>query len=319
MFRVNLLAFLLKSLYNCKEKEARSMKTKIIKGYTCVILSAVIFGCMPLMAKFIYAEGVNPMSLVLLRNLLALPVLAALAFASHGSLKIPARAFPNVSLIALMGCCITPVLLFYSYQYISSGMATVFHFIYPAVVVLFGMLTIKTKRSLGNAVSLLLCVLGVALFYDAESGFHLLGGALALLSGVTYAIYILLLSAFRYKDKVTGFTFCFYVSLVCAAVMLALCLALGELALPKTLLGFGLCLLFALTLNVGAVLLFQKGTFLIGGERSSILSTLEPMTSVLVGIVVFEEAVSLRTVLGAVLVLSASVLIAVLDAKRKEK
>ena len=170
------------------------MSAKTLKGYICVITSAVIFGCMPLMAKLIYAEGVNPLSLVLLRNLLSLPVLALLAFLTQKSLKIPACALPTVSLVALMGCCVTPALLFYSYQYINSGTATVFHFIYPAVVVLFGVFTVKAKRSLFNLLSLLLCVFGVALFYDVGSGFHMFGGALALLSGVTYAIYILLLS-----------------------------------------------------------------------------------------------------------------------------
>ena len=43
-----------------------------------MILSAVIFGCMPLGANFLYAQGVTPMSLVFLRNLLSLPVLARL-------------------------------------------------------------------------------------------------------------------------------------------------------------------------------------------------------------------------------------------------
>ena len=47
-------------------------------GYLCVILSAVIFGCMPLGANLLYAQGVTPMSLVFLRNLLSLPVLARL-------------------------------------------------------------------------------------------------------------------------------------------------------------------------------------------------------------------------------------------------
>lgn len=295
------------------------MKTETLKGYLFVITSAVIYGCMPLMAKFIYAEGVNPLSLVLLRNLLSLPALAILAFAGQRSLKIPVRALPTVSLAALMGCSVTPMLLFYSYQYISSGTATVFHFIYPAVVVLFGMFTVKGKRSLGNALSLVLCVLGIVLFYEAGSGFHPLGGALALLSGLAYAIYVLVLSAFRYKDRVTGFTFCFYVSVVCSAVMLVACLVSGQLAFPTSLVGWGLCLLFALTLNVGAVFLFQRGTFLIGGDRASVLSTLEPVTSVLVGMAVFHEAVSIRTAIGVVLVLSASLMIALMDAGRKQK
>ncbi len=39
-------------------------KKSLIKGYIFVIMSALIFGLMPLMAKFIYAEGVNPPTLV---------------------------------------------------------------------------------------------------------------------------------------------------------------------------------------------------------------------------------------------------------------
>ena len=295
------------------------MKTKMIKGYLFVIVSAFIFGCMPLMAKLIYAEGVTPMSLVLFRNLLSLPILACLAFARHGSLKIPLRALPKMSLIALMGCSITPILLFYSYQYINSGTATVLHFIYPAVVVIFGMLFLKSRVRAGNIVSLVLCLAGILLFYDPNAGFHPLGFALALLSGISYAAYILLLSGFRYKEEIKGFTFCFYVAAVCSVVMLAVCLISGNLAFPRSLLGWGLCLLFALTLNVGAVLFFQMGTFLIGGERASILSTVEPITSLFAGVIVFDEKLSALTVIGAVLVLSASVLIAVLDAKKKEK
>ena len=101
--------------------------------------------------------------------------------------------------------------------------------------------------------------------------------------------------------------------------MLVACLVSGQLAFPTSLVGWGLCLLFALTLNVGAVFLFQKGTFLIGGDRASVLSTLEPVTSVLVGMAVFHEAVSIRTAIGVVLVLSASLMIALMDAGRKQK
>ena len=53
-------------------------KSKLIKGYIFAVASAVIYGCMPLMAKYIYADGVSPFSLVLFRNAFALPALAVL-------------------------------------------------------------------------------------------------------------------------------------------------------------------------------------------------------------------------------------------------
>lgn len=48
-----------------------TMRKKIVLGYVYALLSAVIYGCMPLMAKLIYADGVNPMTLSFLRNALA--------------------------------------------------------------------------------------------------------------------------------------------------------------------------------------------------------------------------------------------------------
>ena len=80
-------------------------------GYLCVILSAVIFGCMPLGANFLYAQGVTPMSLVFLRNLLSLPVLALLC-QKQGGLRISRGALLETSLTGFFGCCITPILLF---------------------------------------------------------------------------------------------------------------------------------------------------------------------------------------------------------------
>ena len=52
---------------------------KLIKGYIFVILSAVLYGLMPLMTTHIKADGANAYSLVFLRNALSLPALAALA------------------------------------------------------------------------------------------------------------------------------------------------------------------------------------------------------------------------------------------------
>ena len=59
------------------------MKSKLIKGYIFAVLSAVIYGFMPLMAKHIYADGVNAVTLVFLRNALALPSLAIITFLKH--------------------------------------------------------------------------------------------------------------------------------------------------------------------------------------------------------------------------------------------
>lgn len=288
----------------------------MLKGYIFAVFSAVIYGLMPLMASHIYADGVNAMTLVFLRNFLALPALAILAFCQQKTLKVPVKSLGGTAFLAAFGCCITPVLLFSSYHYIPSGTATTIHFIYPAAVVLIGILFLKKKTQLGTILSLLLCVGGICLFYKPGADFHWGGAGLALVSGVTFATYVSMLPVLRH-EKVTGFLFTFYIAL-CSSVMMAItCLATGNLALPQSLTGWAWCLLFALGVTTGAVVLFQQGTFLIGGERASILSTFEPITSLVAGAVFMGETLGPRDYAGAALVIAASVLIAVVDMKKK--
>lgn len=291
---------------------------KLIKGYLAVIISAILYGCMPLMAKYIYADGVNPMTLVFLRNFLALPFIAAMAYGQNRTLRIPLKMLPRISLTSLFGCCITPVLLFTSYQFIESGTATVFHFIYPAIVVLGGVLLKEEQLKWGNVISVGLCFVGICLFYNPNSTLDWRGAIPAIASGFTYATYIILLSHSDAK-KIPSFLFAFYVSLICSVVMLIVCLVTGQLALPQTLTGWGLSALFAVGITCGAVVLFQLGTFLIGGQQASILSALEPITSVVVGVVVFKEALGFRTVLGSVFVILATILIGIYNFKKAKR
>ncbi len=287
-----------------------------IKGYLMVIISAVIYGCMPLMSKYIYADGVNPATLVFLRNFLALPSLAILGYMQNKTLKVKTKALPSISIIAALGCCVTPLLLFTSYNYIASGTSTVLHFVYPAVVVLGGIVFLKEKVRAGNIISVAVCIAGISMFYDPSASINLEGCIWALLSGVTFAIYVLMLPKFKYRE-IKGFLFSFYIAAVSSILMLIYCIVTNQLCLPSTAVGWGLCVLFALAITTGAVVLFQQGTFIIGGERASILGTLEPITSVIVGIIVFSEPVGVRTVIGSLLVISASILIAIFDIKKR--
>ena len=292
------------------------MHGRTVKGYLFAILSAVIYGCMPLMAKHIYADGVNPLTLVFLRNFFSLIPLALLAYRENKTLKVPPKLLPSIGLISLLGCCVTPVLLFSSYQYIASGTATVFHFIYPAVVVVAEILFLKHKPHLGNIISVVLCVVGISLFYSPGASLSLTGSALSLLSGITFASYVILLSHFD-SSKVPGFLFCFYVTAASTVASFVICIVTGSLMLPASPFGWGMCVLFSLLVTTGAVTLFQKSAFLIGSERTSILSTLEPITGVILGAVAFGEPLGPRVILGSALVVAASLLIAFLDMRKK--
>ena len=287
-------------------------RSQAVRGYLMVIFSAVIFGCMPLLVKNIYADGVNSLSVVLLRNLLSAPVAVALAYLQRKSLKIPAKALPEIAAFGIIGCCMTPLILFSSYYFIDSGTAMVLHFVYPAAVLVGGVLFYRERVTFGALISIVICILGIFQFYTPGAPLDWRGGALAILSGFGYAAYILMLSHFKYKE-ITGFLLNAYVFSINSIVLFSVCAATGMLTFPVTLSGWICSLILAVVVNVGAVSMFQWGTRIIGGQKAAILSTMEPTTSVFVGILVFHEVVTARTALGTVLVLLASILIVLSD------
>ena len=83
--------------------------------------------------------------------------------------------------------------------------------------------------------------------------------------------------------------------------------------------GWGLCILLSILVTTIAVVLFQQSVFLIGGEATSILSTLEPIVGVAIGVVVFGEAFGIRTFLGTILVILASVITVFFHILKKSK
>lgn len=291
-------------------------KSTLVKGYLFIIGAAVIYGLMPIGAKLIYKEGVNSMTLVFLRNLLSLPFLALATVLTGDNLKLPLKNVGKIMGIGLFGCCFTPLLLFASYEFLPSGAATVFHYVYPAVVLLGSLIFFKEKLHIGQILCFVLCTAGIACFYNPEDGINLTGALLAMGSGVVYAIYVLLLGKVK-SLGVSGFKFNFFVSIAACVLLFIACLVTKNLALPTSLAGWIYCVLFAIIINIGAVVLFQQGTMIIGGSRSSILSTLEPITSILAGLVFFQEKITVWSGIGMVLVVLSSLLIAVFDSRKK--
>lgn len=292
---------------------------KQLAGYVCAILSAVIYGCMPIMAKYVYAEGVNALTLAFLRNALALPSLALLALRQQKTLACPSprKTLLPLALPALFGGVLTPILLFGSYTFIASGIATTFHFVYPCLVLLIGIIFLRKRFSRVTLCSVGICLVGIALFFDPGQTVDPLGAALALGSAIAFAVYVVLLSRFQ-SEQFSGFLFCFYFALWSSVILFLICICTGQLALPTTLAGWGLCLLFATSVTTGAVVLFQQGALRIGGEKASILSALEPITGVVIGIVFMKESAKPAVLIGSALVIASAVLIAVGDLKRAE-
>ena len=95
------------------------------------------------------------------------------------SLKITGREFRKILVLSL--CCAgTPLLLFQSYRYIPSGMATTIHFVYPILVLLGCVVFYRERLTVKKSVCAALCLLGILFFYTPGESGSPAGVALAL-------------------------------------------------------------------------------------------------------------------------------------------
>jgi drug/metabolite transporter (DMT)-like permease len=284
------------------------------KGIVYVILSAVLFGCMPLFAKNIYANGGNAVLLTLMRSMISLPVLFLLMWYKEGNCLISPKKLKQIVILSL-GFVSTPILLLTSYHFISSGMATTIHFVYPVFVLIGCFIFFKDVPNRVKTFCIVLCTLGIFLFYTPGQTGNATGILLAFASGITYAFYII------YLDKsglssIKPFTLGFYLALVSSIELVIYAVLTNSLNHSLTARGWVLSILFSLVITVGASISFQIGVKEVGSQRASILSTFEPITSIIIGVFIFSESFGVKIVLGVVMILIAVVLLTIFDRKQ---
>lgn len=287
-------------------------------GFLAVIISGIVFGCMPLLAKIVYQNGGNAINLVFWRFFISiLPLYFILKRNKNISLRLTKREIKQVILLGSIGYAGTAVLIFLSYNYITTGMATVLHFVYPILVILGCILFYKEKINRAKIISVILCSLGILMLYDGNDSGSLLGIILAFLSGVTYAFYVIYIDKSGLKF-VNPIKLTFYLSIVGALIMFVFSIATGQFTMDMTPMAWIFTTILSLVISLGAVSLLSVGIKLIGAQSASILSTLEPITSVIIGVLVFGEELGIRGLLACLLIMLSVVVVALFDKENKD-
>ena len=251
-------------------------RTKQLTGYAGVLASAVIFGFTPVLAALSYQGGSNGVNMAFLRAVLPLPVLYALA-RRHPKPDAAQRRLGAVLGLLLFGCAL---LLYSSYAYIPVGLAMTLHFLYPLYVVLYEWLVQRRSPGALRLAGLVLGLSGSMLFLQpGEGALHPAGLLLALLSGVCYAGYIVVLSR-ESQRPMPLYRLMFEVSRSGAVLCLVAGLLLGRLTLRLTPQAWVCAVLVALLAAVVACVLFQAGVRIVGKANAAIFSLLEPITSI---------------------------------------
>ncbi len=285
-------------------------------GTIYVILSAILFGTMPLLARIAYAHGSNAYTVAFGRFFFGSVMLGIIVFALPGcAVKISGKQF--LILLKLSApYALMPILLYMSYNYIDSGMATTLHFTYPVAVMLIMVMCCKGQLDTKQIVCAVFCIGGMALLYTPNGKINVLGILLAVVSGIVYAVYIILLGKSAIKE-LHPFVLAFWISLLSSVEIGLIALCSGNLVLHLDAAGWTAEAGMALTATVFALVLFQKGVFLCGEVKASLFSTFEPLTGILIGVIVFHEALSAKEIIGMAGILIATALLVIPTKKVK--
>lgn len=210
------------------------------------------------------------------------------------------------------------VFLFWSYQYLASGIATTMMFLYPVFVALIMIYVFKEKNSFWTMAAIVLAIAGVAMlsWNGQEGGVSFTGILLAVLSGVSYGAYIISVNKSCVRD-ISSDKLTFYVFAFTALVMLGGAYALGGLqSAPDWKSDFNLTML-ALIPTVISNLTLVAAIKLIGSTFASVLGAMEPLTAMTVGVLVFHEPFTRSTAWGVALIIVAVTLVVMAPALEK--
>lgn len=299
-------------------KTISGSKDNTIKGLLAVVISSIAYGVMPVFTKSILQKGLATESVVFYRFTLACLATALIMLQRGISFRVSKRQLFHLLFFGVIGFGMTGFLLADSYNYLPIGMATMFHFIYPLFVMIIMVALFKEKATPLKLVSILLMLAGLALLTNFKQSFPLKGILIAIGSGATYALYVISVERANFSSLNLS-TVMFYITLFSALFFGVRVVATGEFVIPgQTTIWLSLGFI-SLVSTVLALHLLSLGIRLLGPTNAAILNTIEPLTSVVAGILLYQETLSSLATLGCGFIIISIFLIALDSRKLKRR
>lgn len=279
----------------------------VSKGKLCLILSAFLYGISPILATIAYRGGVNGITLTFLRSSISIPVLYAIIKADKRPLKLNKTKFIKIIILGTLGGVLPILLLYLSYNYISTGLATTLHFVYPIIIVLASAVLYHEKISRITLSAVMFVTVGIFMFSDISTVSSKTGIILAILSGVFYSFYVIYIDHSQ-LDRMDYIVLTFYVMIIMSVSTLIFGFIVHGISFNISPLSWSFSTVISLVVTLGAMPLFQLGVRLEGASTAGILSTLEPITSVVLGALFLDEFVGTGQIMGGAMIVMGVIL-----------
>ena len=286
------------------------------KGFFLSILAATIFALAPVFIGRSYAYGNNPMMMSFFRGVMIIPILLPLMIGQKVSFSLTKKEFFLLGILGLFGGALNSIFLYSSYEYISVGVATTFHFIFPMIVTLFNRWFLKENQSNQVLIALILTTLGMLVLPDYNDVNNIIGVLLSIGSGIVYAIYMIVLGNTDLL-KMSAIKLNFYVGLFNSFFVSIYLTTTSQWDFNIPFKGYLYAFIAIVLTVIFGMIIVQQAILLIGPSVTSILTTFEPILALLLAALFLGAPLGFKEI-TACLLISISIFILYRDVKVRD-
>ncbi len=227
--------------------------------------------------------------------------------------EVNRHTLPQLIVLGIL-MAVSSLTLFVSYNYMPVGIASTLLFVYPIMTALIMMLCFGERLSWLVVACLLLACSGIALLCPFEGGAlemsddFLIGFIIVMFSGLSYAIYLVGLNKTRVRT-IASIPVTFYVLLFGTLLYIVRIAAFSTFTLPTHWYMWFNLLALGIIPTVISLVLTALAIQNIGSTQTALLGAMEPVTAVVLGVLVLGESVTEREVYGMLLIFLAVTLV----------
>lgn len=285
----------------------KNISRNAIIGYPAGIITGITYGLNPLFGVPLMKNGAAIESILFFRYTIAVLFLGLFLLLSKQSFKI-SRKEAGVLLVLGLLYTSSSIFLFEAYNYIASGLATTIIFLYPVLVAII-MVFLKVVPSWPVWLSIILTFAGVVIMTQSDSTHTInpIGVILSLGSALVYALFIVIINRSKTISNISNSLLTFY------ALTVGTIIFLGKIIISDIDITAGINHNMAWMNLIGLALLptvvstatLAIATRNIGATKASVLGVFEPITAILIGTIVFGEALTTNIIVGILLSIAA--------------
>lgn len=289
-------------------------KRRDIVGYLLVAASAVTFSAKGIVAKLLYANGVDPVTLLAIRFSLALP-LFWLTLYFYPSEKTGIKDLLILAASGLLGLYGAALADFYGLRYIDASLERIILYSYPAMVVVWAALFFKERLGTRKIASIIMTYAGLMLalkvFGGTLSADIRTGAILVLFSAIIYSFSYIITEAL--SKRVSGVKISTYT--MTAATFAFLGTWRFE-TIPSGAGTWGLLVVLAVLCTYVPVLTIALGIRRIGAGRAAIVGFIGPVSTAILAYLILGEKLDRVQLVGMAIVLAG---VLVISTERRKK